>query len=96
MHAQGGLQTPRLVIFDTETHRALGPIQTKEARLFRRVLSRAFTPKQNNAGRRMNTSAVIGLDVDQVKHAIWPRRLAFFPSVNFTLPPKRRPPTGPI
>ena len=25
--------------------------------------TRAFTPKQKNAGRRMNTSAVIGLDV---------------------------------
>ena len=27
------------------------------------VRTRAFTPKQKNAGRRMNTSAVIGLDV---------------------------------
>ena len=31
--------------------------------LSRFVRTRAFTPKQKNAGRRMNTSAVIGLDV---------------------------------
>ena len=33
---------------------------------------------------------------DQAKHEILPCRLAFFPSANFTLRPKRRPPTGPI
>ena len=33
---------------------------------------------------------------DQVKHEIWPHRLAFFPSANFTLPPKHRPPKGPF
>ena len=43
----------------------LGPIHTKNARLFRRVLSvpEHSHLKQKNAGRRMNTSAVIGLDV---------------------------------
>ena len=44
---------------------SFGPIQTKDARFFpsRFVRTRAFTPKQKNAGRRMNTRAVIGLDV---------------------------------
>ena len=42
-----------------------GPIHTKNARLFRRVLSvpEHSHLKQKNAGRRMNTSVVIGLDV---------------------------------
>ena len=39
-------------------------IQTKAARFFRCVLSvPERSHKQKNAGRRMNTSAVIGLDV---------------------------------
>ena len=93
-------KVPHLNVWGFDISAAEFP-QQKKARFWCEYALRAYSHQRRAFFRKTQREYLMLvfnwlLGRDQVKREIWPRRLAFFPSANFTLPPKRRPPTGPI